>query len=166
MGGDLFAPPAPCPPGRIMRMCMYKYAYMYGCICMHRRIDKQTVYVSSMYAHTVVGASISMCAYSQATIRRVLSFHLSTVHGMVLAMCAHVLLTMYAPARCYKLLQKEVTQSAHSSKSLLIYVHSNNAPKETHHASQATTPTPSAVRSRRVGSYQNCNYGGEVNESR
>ena len=95
MGGDLFAPPAPTLPGAYMRMCMYKYAYMYGCICMHRRIDKQTVYVSSMYAHTVAGASISMCAYSHATIRRVLSFHLSTVRGMSLAIaksvpCRHV----------------------------------------------------------------------------
>ena len=48
-------------------------------------IDVQTVYMSSMYAHTVAGASISMCAYSHATIRRVLSFHLST--GMWYASC-------------------------------------------------------------------------------
>ena len=81
-----FSLPGPLPrPGAYMRMCMYKYAYMYGCICMHRRIDKQSVYVSSMYAHTVAGASISMCAYSHATIRRVLSFHLST--GMWYASC-------------------------------------------------------------------------------
>ena len=68
-----------------MHMCMYIYAYICGCICMHRRIDVQTVCMSSMYAHTVAGASISMCAYSHATIRRVLSFHLST--GMWYASC-------------------------------------------------------------------------------
>ena len=86
MGGDLFAPPAPMPrPGAYMRLCMYKYAYMYGCMSMHRCIDVQTVCMSSMYAHTVAGASISMCAYSHATIRRVLSFHLST--GMWYASC-------------------------------------------------------------------------------
>ena len=77
-------PPLPLP-GEYMRMCMYKYANMYVCICMHRRIDKRTVYVSSMYAHTVAGASISICAYSHATIRRVLSFHLSS--GMWYASC-------------------------------------------------------------------------------
>lgn len=81
-----FSLPGPLPrPGAYMRLCMYKYAYMYGCICMHRRIDVQTVCMSSMYAHTVAGASISMCAYSHATIRRVLSFHLST--GMWYASC-------------------------------------------------------------------------------
>ena len=78
-------PPAPALPGAYIHTCMYKYAYMYGCICMHRCIDVQTVCMSSMYAHTVAGASISMCAYSHATIRRVLSFHLST--GMWYASC-------------------------------------------------------------------------------
>ena len=52
---------------------------------MYRRIDKRTVYVSSMYVYTVAGASISMCAYSHVTIRRVLSFHLFT--GMWYASC-------------------------------------------------------------------------------
>lgn len=96
-----FSAPPPARPGSYMRMCMYKYAYMYGCICMHRRIDKQTVYVSSMYAHTVAGASISMCAYSHATIRHVLSFHLST--GLWYASCYSKKRTMqtrrYARAR-------------------------------------------------------------------
>ena len=81
-----FSLPRPhAPPGAYMRLCMYKYAYMYGCICMHRCIDAQTVYMSSMYAHTVAGASISMCAYAQGTIRHVLSSHLST--GIWYASC-------------------------------------------------------------------------------
>ena len=151
---------------------------------MHRRIDAQTVCMSSMYAHTVASASISMCAYSHATIKHTLSFHLST--GMWYASCyskkrtmqtrhyaragpllgvfvaaqaypltcrpapnlaaypqknpqtypqcmvwflLHVrrrILRMFLALHCYKLLQKEVTVSAHTPKSLLIYVHALN----------------------------------------
>ena len=97
-----FSLPGPLPlPGAHMRLCMYKYAYMYGCICMHRRIDVQTVCVSSMYAHTVASAHMRMFAYSHATIRRVLSFHLST--GMWYVSCYSKKRTMqtrrYACAR-------------------------------------------------------------------
>lgn len=85
MGGDLFAPPAPCPARALTCACVCINMHTCACICMHRRIDAQTVCMSTMYAHTVAGASISMCAYSHATIRRVLSFHLST--GMWYTSC-------------------------------------------------------------------------------
>ena len=71
MGWRPFRSPGPLPAR----------AHTCACVC----INMQTVCMSSMYAHTVAGASISMCAYSHATIRRVLSFHLST--GMWYASC-------------------------------------------------------------------------------
>ena len=83
MGGDLFAPPAPCPARA--HTCACVCINMHTCMDAYVCIDAQTVCMSSMYAHTVADASISMCAYSHATIRRVLSFHLST--GMWYASC-------------------------------------------------------------------------------
>ena len=81
-----FSRPRPLPrPGAYMRMCMYKYAYTCGCICMHRRIEMLMLVDGNIPCYMVAGASISMCAYSHATIRRVLSFYLST--GMWYASC-------------------------------------------------------------------------------
>ena len=48
--------------------------------------------------------------------------------------------------RCYKLLQKEVAQSANRSKILLIYVHAPNNTKEKHYAPPVCSPCPRARR--------------------
>ena len=181
---------------------------------MHRRIDVQTVCMSIMYAHTVAGASISMYAYSHATIRHVLSFHLSTgmwyascyskkrtmqtrryacagpLWGVFVAANANTLACRPAPnlatypqknpqtypqrmvwfllrgpvrilcvlaLHCYKLLQKEVNKCLLYVCYALYYTHTNNAPKETHHANHP------ALRSSGTGSSGNHHHGGGIN---
>ena len=67
------------------------------------------------------------------------------MHGTVLATCAQVHFVYVVALRCYKLLQKEVTQSAHKSKSLLIYVQALNAVTDRDNKMQTKQDTAQAL---------------------